>query len=133
MTQWAREDEKLHGLVQGNLQLAADQAIYWLQLSESIEKITPSTLKDAMGQYYMKREHIADIDNPIILSSIEKFASMNFDDIDIVYVYKNDIPDLALIRDPQINLDEIMVHSDIPIRPVLQDFDPSQIKSIYEK
>lgn len=119
--QWAREDENLYGLFEGAIQPAVDKTIYWLQFNESIgTEIDPSLLKDGINQYYMEREHDTEIDNPIILGNIKKFADINFDQIDILYVYKENIPDNALIRNPQLNLNEIIIHSEIPIKPALQ-------------
>lgn len=121
LNQWAREDEALYGLLEGAIQPAVDIAIYWLQFEKSINtEIDPSLLKDSMNQYYIERDHCAEIDNPMILSDIENFKNINSSQIKIIYVYKNDIPDNALIRDPQINLNEVTVHGEVPVRAVLQ-------------
>src|SRR3990167_4008795 len=70
--------------------------------------------------YLHLRENAGGDENPIVFGFGKDFAKINPDDIGIIKVKSRNIPDSALIRKDPIgfgHLNEVMVHSDIPITP----------------
>ena len=116
LPKWAREDEEFAGIAQGALNDAVDTALEALDLNAQISGYTPSANKDALTQYYMMRSKAGGPENPIILTPIDRFAEIRPEEVAIIEIKREDIPKDTLIRDPDIGLEEIMVHSEVAVR-----------------
>ena len=81
-------------------------------------KINPTDMdwkQYKLNYYFNARENIAKIENPVFLRSLEYYNKLDSNNVGIVTINSNQIPDALITKLPL--LDEVRVYGEVPIQP----------------